>query len=294
MTDLRATEIAIVADDDGIDDSAVSWAAIAAGAVAAAALTLLLMAFGAGTGLSSISPWSNSGVSSTTFSVGAGIYLVVMAMLASTIGGYVAGRVRTRWVGVHTDEVFFRDTAHGFLAWAFATVLSAAVLGAASTAIVSGASVGLSQPGPSAGGPADIYVDELFRPTPGASAQTGVSAPTQTTTGLVAAGANQGRADREVRAEVSRILLKSFRNRSDLAAADRAYVAQLVASRTGLSQADADKRVSEVIAQAKSDLDMARRAAAKLALWLTAALLIGAFAASLAAIEGGQLRDRRV
>jgi tellurite resistance protein len=294
MTDLRATEIAIVADDeDGVNDSAVSWAAVAAGAVAAAALTLLLMAFGAGTGLSSISPWSNSGVSATTFSVGAGIYLVVAAMLASSIGGYLAGRLRIRWVGVHSDEVYFRDTAHGFLAWAFATVLSAAVLGAASTAIVSGLSAGLSQTGPSAGGPADIYVDELFRPTPGASAQAGVSAPSQPAPCVVAAAANQARGDREVRAEVSRVLLKSFRDRSDLAAADRTYVAQLVASRTGVSQADAEKRVNDVIAKAKSDIDKARSAAAKLALWLAAAMLVGAFAASLAAIEGGQLRDRR-
>jgi hypothetical protein len=258
MTDLRATEIAIVADDeDGAGDSAVSWAAVAAGAVAAAALTLLLMAFGAGTGLSSISPWSNSGVSATTFSVGAGIYLVVAAMLSSTIGGYLAGRLRTRWLGVHSDEVYFRDTAHGFLAWAFATVLTAAALGTASTAIVSGLSAGLSQPGRSAGGPADLDVD------------------------------------REVRDEVARVLLKSFRDRSDLAAADRTYVAQLVSSRTGLSQADAEKRVNDVIAQAKSDLDKARSAAAKLALWLAAAMLVGAFVASLAAIEGGQLRDRR-
>jgi hypothetical protein len=281
MTDLRATEIAIVADDeDGAGDSAVSWAAVAAGAVAAAALTLLLMAFGAGTGLSSISPWSNSGVSATTFSVGAGIYLVVAAMLSSTIGGYLAGRLRTRWLGVHSDEVYFRDTAHGFLAWAFATVLTAAALGTASTAIVSGLSAGLSQPGRSAGGPADIYVDQLFRRAPGAAA--GVSAPGQATP-----------ADREVRDEVARVLLKSFRDRSDLAAADRTYVAQLVSSRTGLSQADAEKRVNDVIAQAKSDLDKARSAAAKLALWLAAAMLVGAFAASLAAIEGGQLRDRR-
>jgi hypothetical protein len=289
MTDLRATEIAIVADDeDGAGDSAVAWAAVAAGAVAAAALTLLLMAFGTGTGLSSISPWSNSGVSATTFSVGAGIYLVVAAMLSSTIGGYLAGRLRTRWVGVHSDEVYFRDTAHGFLAWAFATVLTAAALGAATTAIVSGASVGLSRPGPEAGGPADIYVDQLFRRGPGAPAQAGVSAPAQP-----GVGATQATADREVRAEVSRILLKSFRDRSDLAAADRTYVAQLVSSRTGLSQADAEKRVNDVIAQAKSDLDKARSAAAKLALWLAAAMLVGAFAASLAAIEGGQLRDRR-
>ena len=130
--------------------------------------------------------------------------------------------------------------------------------------------------------PDRIRVDLAFRRTPGAAAQAGVSAPGQATP-----------ADREARDEVSRLLLKSFRDRSDLAAADRTYVAQLVSSRTGLSQPDAEKRVNDVIAQAKSDLDKARSAAAKLALWLAAAMLVGAFAASLAAIEGGQLRDRR-
>src|SRR5712671_6560502 len=146
MTDLRATEIAIVADDeDGARDSAVSWAAVAAGAVVAAALTLLLMAFGAGTGLSSISPWSNSGVSATTFSVGAGIYLVVAAMLSSTIGGYLAGRLRTRWLGVHSDEVYFRDTAHGFIAWAFASVLGAVLLASPASSLIRGAASGATQ-----------------------------------------------------------------------------------------------------------------------------------------------------
>src|SRR5258708_35005027 len=124
MTDFRATEIAIVADDeDGAGDSAVSWAAVAAGAIAAAALTLLLMAFGAGTGLSSISPWSNSGVSATTFRVGAGLYLVVAAMLSSTLRGYLAGRVRSRWPGQHADAGQFRDTAHRAPACVLATAL---------------------------------------------------------------------------------------------------------------------------------------------------------------------------
>jgi hypothetical protein len=93
------------------------------------------------------------------------------------------------------------------------------------------------------------------------------------------------------RAEVTRLWMVSFRDNSDLAPADRTYVAHLVANQTGLSQPDAEKRVDEVIAQAKADLDQARRGAAKLAFWITAALLFGAFAASLAAVEGGQLRD---
>jgi len=283
MADLRAADISIVAAEGGLvdserTDSAVSWAAIAAGTFANAALTLMLMAFGTGMGFSSISPWASSGVSATTFSIGTGLYLIVTAMLASTVGGYLAGRLRTRWVAVHTDEVFFRDTAHGFMTWACAAVLSAALLGAAATAIVSGASAGLAQRSPNEGSPVAIYVDDLFRPAAGTAA--GQSAA-------------QNAADPAARAAASRLLLKSFRDRADLAPADRTYLAQLVTARTGVSQADADKRVNDVLTQAKSDLDKARGAAAKLALWLTAAMLIGALAASLAAIEGGQLRDRR-
>jgi hypothetical protein len=281
MTDVRAGDVSIIAAESDMiepivatDSFAINWAAVAAGTFANAALTLLLLAFGAGMGFSAISPWSGSGVSMTTFSIGTGLYLIVMAMLASTVGGYLAGRLRTRWAAVHTDEVFFRDTAHGFLSWACAAVLSAAVLGAAATAIVSGASAGLAQRNVNDGGPAAIYVDELFRPAAGAPA------------------ANQASADPATRAEVTRLLAKSFRDKVDLTSADRSYLSQVVASRTGLSQADADKRVNDVLVQAKSDVDKARSAAAKLALWLTAALFAGALAASLAAIEGGQLRDR--
>jgi membrane protein DedA with SNARE-associated domain len=92
----------------------VSWPAVAAGAVVSCALTLALLVFGTGLGLSVVSPWAGAGVSATTFKIGTGLYLVVIAMLASSIGGYIAGRLRTRWIGVHSDEVYFRDTAHGF------------------------------------------------------------------------------------------------------------------------------------------------------------------------------------
>jgi hypothetical protein len=230
-------------------------------------------------GFSVVSPWGNSGVSATTFEIGTGLYLIVVAMLASTIGGYIAGRLRTRWVGVHTHEVFFRDTAHGFLAWAFATVLSAAFLSAAASGIVGGASSGLppaasvstSQSARSGGGPVDYYVDALLRSNPAGK-------PDTTSLGAT-------------RREIAGILTTGLRD-GDVAAPDRTYVAQVVAARTGLSQADADTRVSNVINQAKTDLDNARKAAAKLSLWLTASLLIGAFAASLAATDGGYIRDR--
>src|SRR5450759_3235246 len=126
---VEAVEISAPVDEG----PAVSWAAVAAGAIAAAALTLVLLAFGAGMGFSAVSPWGNSGISASTFQITTGLYLIVVALLASALGGYVAGRLRTRWVGVHHHEVFFRDTAHGFLAWAFATVIGAGFLAAAAS-----------------------------------------------------------------------------------------------------------------------------------------------------------------
>ena len=255
--------------------SAVSWAAILAVGEASAALTLLMLAFGTGMGFSVVSPWSNSGVSSTTFSLWAGLYLIVVAMTASSVGGYLAGRLRTKWSGVHTHEVYFRDTAHGFLAWAFATVLSAAVLASAAAQIVGGASAGLTQAaGAAAGqstGPMDGYVDTLLRADPSAN-----RAPPDPAAS---------------RSELARLLTSSLRDGGDLSAGDRTYVVQVVASRTGLSTADAEQPVSEVVTQAKTAADNARKAAAHLALWLTISLLIGAFSASLAATEGGGLRD---
>jgi hypothetical protein len=264
----------LLAATDQSEASGVSWAAVIAGAIATSALTLMLLAFGAGMGFSAVSPWSGSGISSTTFNLSAGIYLIVVAMLSSTIGGYLAGRLRTRWTGVHTHEVYFRDTAHGFLAWAFATVLCAALLGAAMSHLVGGTAAGLGQAAGSAaaGSSLDPYVDRLFRADPAAS---------QAGNDSVAA-----------RREINGLLAASLRNGGDLSSADRAYAAQVVAAHTGLSQADAEKRVSDVVTQAKTAADDARKAAAKLSLWLTASLLIGAFAASLAATEGGMLRDQ--
>jgi len=275
--DTQTTERAIVGAEEA-RASGVSWGAVAAGGIATAALSLLLLALGAGLGFSSVSPWSNSGISSTTFNIGAGLYLIVMAMVASTIGGYLAGRLRTKWVGVHTHEVFFRDTAHGFLAWAFAAVLSAAFLASAATHLAGGAAAGLGQEAEAAaanqtrvyGVPMNNFADMLLRAD---------------------LAANRAPTDPIARGEILRIFAVGLRDGGDLAAPDRVYVAQVVAARTGLGQADAEKRVADVIVQAKTALDDARSAAAHLSLWLTASLLIGAFCASLAATEGGQLRD---
>lgn len=252
--------------------SGVSWGAIAAGAVVSCALTLVLLAFGIGLGLSVVSPWSGAGVSATTFKIGTGIYLIVVAMLSSAIGGHVVGRLRHRWVGVHSDEVYFRDTAHGFVSWAFASVIGAILLATPATSLV-GSGISAAGQGAAAAssrsGPMDGYIDTLLRQqTP----------------------SNQGSAD-DSRGEMQRLFAASSRNGEEMKATDREYVSKVVAARTGLSQADADKRVNQVVTQIKSDTDAARKATAQLAFWLTASLLLGAFCASLAATEGGGLRD---
>jgi hypothetical protein len=254
----------------------VSWPSIVAGAVAACALTLALLAFGTGLGLTVVSPWAGSGVSATTFKIGTGLYLIVIAMIASSIGGYLAGRLRSGWSGVHVDEVYFRDTAHGFIAWALASVLGAAVLALPASTLVGGTAAGATQGAVTSAsqpaGPMDGYADTLLRADPATPA---------------AASNNQS----DPRGEVVRLFTRSFRNGGDLKAQDREYVSKLVAARTGLNQADADKRVNDVVTQIKADADAVRKATAQLAFWLTASLLLGAFCASLAATEGGSLRD---
>src|ERR1700744_4067336 len=144
----------------------VSWAAVLAGAVTSIALTLVLLSFGAGMGFAVVSPWGNSGVSATTFKIGTGLYFIVMAMMSSAVGGYLAGRLRTKWVGIHTTEVQFRDTAHGFLAWAIASVLGAILLASPASSLIGNAVGGAAQATASVTNsrPMSGYVDTLLRP----------------------------------------------------------------------------------------------------------------------------------
>lgn len=263
--------------------SAVSWGAILAGGFAAASLTIIFVALGSAVGLASISPWSNSGASATTMKWTAGAFLVLTSLVGSAVGGYIAGRLRTKWTDIQPDEVTFRDTAHGFLAWAFATVMGVIVLGAATTSLLGSATTGAAT-GAAAGGaqaaqsmPSDYFVDTLLR-----RGGTPAAAP-------AAASAN---AD-DTRREVGLIFTRSIARPEGISAADRTYLAQVVAGRTGQSPAEAEARVTEVVNSAKAAADEARKFSAALAGWLTLAMFVGAFAAAAAAIEGGQLRDGR-
>jgi hypothetical protein len=284
--------------------SAISWGAIIGGAFVAAALSLALVALGSGLGLSSVSPWENAGASAKTIGIAGAVWLALMQLISASVGGYVAGRLRTKWVNVHTDEVFFRDTAHGFLVWAVGLVMTASFMTSAVTSLVGGsAKVGAAaitagaagagtaaavQPAtanaPNTADPTAYWVDALLR--------------TDKPAGDTAASATPSPNDAAVRAELGRIFTVGFRN-GELAPADRAYVVQIVSARTGLSRADADKRVDEVVSRAKAAADearaaadTARRAAAYFSLWMFISLLIGAFCASYAATVGGRLRDR--
>jgi hypothetical protein len=274
--------------------SAASWGAVIAGGVAAAAATLVLMLIGSGLGLTMVSPFSSEGVSLETATVWTAIWLVITQWLSALLGGYLAGRLRTKWVNLHTDEVFFRDTAHGFLAWALGTLLVAALLGSTISAMigtgveaVSNVAAGAATGGAAAAasdendsGMTGYYVDMLLRPAdPAAAPPAG------------AAGADQ------TVAEVSRILLASAAS-GKMDPDDRAYLDQLVAARTGLPPAEAKARVDAVLkraedaaAQAKQAAETARKAGATFALVGALSLVIGAFIASAAAALGGRLRD---
>jgi hypothetical protein len=269
--------------------SAVSWAAIFAGAFVAASASLLLIALGAGLGLTSVSPWRDIGASATAFTVMTAIWLIVVQWLASGIGGYLTGRLRTRWVGTHTHEVFFRDTAHGFVTWSVATVIVAVVIASAASLMIgvgvhaaatvgSGAAQGVTNAAQNGSIVAPYDIDLLFR-----SAQ-----PDANTSPM------------DARAETSRILARGL-STGDIPTADRSYIAALIAARTGISQPEADKRVDDAFAhvkaadaKARETADAARKAVAKASIYTALSMLIGAFIACVAAVLGGHRRDEHL
>jgi len=301
------------------DQSAVSWGAILAGSAASAALSLILLILGVGLGLSVVSPWANSGASATTISISSIIWLTLSALIAAALGGYLAGRLRVKWIKVHTDEVYFRDTAHGFLTWAISLLLTAALWASVIGAIVSGTiQAGASVVGGvatttvaaiSAGGAAagtetekpgsdtksmGYFIDSLFRKDLNTSSDS-TSYENDTNAALTSAD------DRRPATEVARIFLKSIQT-GNLEKEDSRYVSQIVAQHTGLTQEEAEKRVKDTYGRiqkelkdaetaAKEVVDQMREASVYTSLWMFISLLASAFIASLAATYGGRQRD---
>ncbi len=280
--------------------SAVSWGAIFAGATVAAALSLILLLLGSGLGLSVVSPWATVESSATSLGTAIILWVTFTQIAASGLGGYVAGRLRTKWLMVQGDEVHFRDTAHGLLSWAVATLASAVLLSATIGAILGGgaAAAAATSSEPSSTGVAAgteipgtpvalaYFTDMLFR-----SDRTSATAPV-----------DGPRLTSQTSIEEAMRILTANMSAEALPIEDARYLGQLVAQRTGMARQIAEQRVAETFAAlqanradaeaaAKAAAETARKAASHVALWLFISLLIGAFVASLAATYGGRQRD---
>ncbi|MPZ47446.1 MAG: hypothetical protein GEV05_29630 [Betaproteobacteria bacterium] len=268
--------------------AAVSWGAVLAGAFVAAALSLILLILGTGLGLTAVSPWSDEGASAKTLGVAAIAWMMFVHLSSSALGGYIAGRLRTRWADVQSDEVYFRDTAHGLVAWAVGIVLGAALLSSAATAVVGGAAkAGAAVAGTAAAGAA--------AGAPSADG-TEIDVTSYVVDGLFRSDRPREADDASVRQEAGRIIANGLHQ--DLTPSDRSYLTGLISVRTGLPQPEAEKRLTEAMTQARAAeakareaADAARKALIHLSIWTFLALLIGAFAASYAATIGGRQRD---
>lgn len=285
------------AAQESTNHSGVSWGAIFAGAAGSAALAMILLLLGVGLGFSAMSPWADSGMSAKGIGISTVAWLAFTQIVASGLGGYIAGRLRVKWANLHGDEVYFRDTAHGFLSWAIATLVAATlIVGSVSSIVGGGVKAGASMASGAAGAVTQVagsaasngnvssddygyFIDSLFRDDRPAAVS-----------------------DDAAHAVVVRIFAKTINNGGQLSAEDRSYLAQLIAQRTNLSQADAERRVDQVYAQAlksyedaklaaKNAAETAAKVASMTALWTFVSLLCGAFFASLAAIWGGRRRD---
>jgi hypothetical protein len=281
----RDPAVVIIEDDlarDELTRSAVSWGAIFVGAVAAAAVTLILIVLGTGLGLTMVSPWAGMGAS---VGVSAVIWVVVVQWLSSGVGGFLAGRLRTKLVRLHTHEVFFRDTAHGFAAWSLATVAGAVLFALATAHGVAGAARGAAD--------AAALAVATAPPAPGSAQGYFVDLLLRTTNPVVEVS------KRDTRAETERILERSIQDgKVTLAPEDKTYIAQMVAARTGANQVDAETRVDQIVTQlndaeqkARAAADEARKRTSQVAILTALSMVIGAFIAAAAAALGGRARD---
>jgi len=253
--------------------SGLSWPGIVGGAVVATAVTVMLSLFGAGLGLSAMSPLSrSSNPSGMTFTVLAAVWLLVTQWVASFFGGYLAGRLRPSLRGVHTHEVTFRDTASGFVSWALGGLLFAALLGSGASSLLSHATHGASMGMPYSPGmvPHTVMENLMRAPHPDPAA-------------------NRFEVEQQARTILSE---------DAISPQDHDYLVAAVIARTGLPPDDATHRVDAAIAaekqavqDAKSVADKTRKASSALALYTAFSMLVGAFIASVAGAIGGKQRD---
>jgi hypothetical protein len=270
----------------------VEWGPIFAGALLASALSFVLLTFGTAIGLSTTSPWPNSGVSATTLAGLAVFWILVQQIGSFMAGGYIAGRMRTRWADTPQDEVNFRDGLHGGLVWALGIVMGAALFMATAGAVArTGAEVAGKTVTASAAA-AEAVLDTMLRPAaPAAPAD-----PKQGAAGTAppaAAHARPAIASEETRALMRRILSTSLATGS-LTGESRTYLAQLISQQTGLSQQEAEARINAAVAATREAADKARRTTILAGLVTAVSLVISFAAAWWGALQGGHHRDNAI
>ena len=250
----------------------ITWGGVIAGSFVTAALSLVMLALGAGIGISTVPAWMGAGAPARV-AIGTVVWMILAEVFAAGIGGYVAGRLRAEWSSLRTAEVHFRDRVQGFLVWAVSILITAAFLATGVTAIVAGAVTNAFSVSRTATvqnyGTSEYYADALFR---------GDATPVI-------------RYDAGARAEAN-VILENAARHDYLPREDRAYLVKLVSSETGLNAADAETRVSQVASGEIQQSQVARKATVHSLEWEFVALLIGAFVASRAAMAGGKERDR--
>ena len=272
------------------------WGPILAGAIAAASLSFLLLTFGGAVGLSLTSPWPDTGARLWVVALAVAWWMVLVQIGSFAAGGYLAGRMRSRWTSARSPEGGFRDSAHGFMVWAVGVLMGAVVLALVglTTAKTTAQSASVVAAGTASGvasksiatAPADYAVDLLLRPQP--------SQQPPTTVGVAP---NSSSGDEGLRSEANRIFTSAIKNQS-LSERDRTYLTQVVVTRTGLPEADAQKRVDSAVMEARDlelkareQADKARRATVITAFMAAMSLLISLAAATSAAAAGGRHRD---
>lgn len=272
--------MAVTAAATGVDKLGyISWAAAIAGALLASALSFVFLTFGSAVGLSLVSPWTST-ASTLKWTGALAVFWIVAQQIGSFLaGGYVAGRLRARWADASPDEVEFRDGVHGGLVWAIGALIGAMLAASVASSALSTATSAVGKAAGAAAYQADplsYQVDVLFRSTEQQSGTAPASDPNAT------------------KAEVLRIFANAA-TAGGLSPADKTYLSQLVAQRTGLPPQEAEARVTQIANEAaritKDAADKARKTAVATGFLTAASLLLSLAAAWWGAQRGGHHRD---
>ena len=282
-----------VAPPNTAGTSFVEWGAVIAGGVMAAAISFVLLTFGTAIGLSFVSPWQEAGAPSKMVASLAVFWTISQQIGALIAGGYIAGRMRSRWAEKNADETEFRDGLHGGLVWAVSVVITAFLVLSTAGAVVKTATDAAGRVAAASVDPMAYQIDAMLRPAAGTRSPSSATAVPGSTSGARSGTAS----DAELRGELTRTFARAVTN-GTFGDDDRKYVASVVAQHTGLTQEEAERRITtaynEASRLAKETAEKARRAALLTGFVTAAALLVSLAAAWWSAIKGGDHRDKSI